>query len=258
MAFALATWNVNSIRVRQDQVLAWLEEHQPDVLALQELKAPSEAFPYEAFRALGYEAAVSGQATYNGVAILSRHPLEAISPDMPGYADTQKRVLAVTVAGIRVVCVYIPNGASLDSDKYTYKLEWLEQFMGYAESILEAYPQTVILGDYNIAPSDADVHDPKAWQGQVLVSEPERAYFKRLLDLGFSDAFRSLSGDLKAYSWWDYRMNAFKRDLGLRIDHILVSAAVMEKARTCFIDKLPRGLERPSDHTPVILELELG
>lgn len=251
----IATWNVNSLRVRLEQVLAWLQEHQPDVLALQEIKMTDDLFPLEAFTALGYHVAVSGQPTYNGVAIVSRVPLVDVVVGIPGYDDPQKRVVAATVAGLRVICVYVPNGASVDSDKYDYKLQWFEQLLGYVKNTLAVHPQTVILGDYNIAPEDRDVHDPIAWQGQVLVSAKERACFAALLTLGFSDTFRALAPEDNSYTWWDYRMNAFKRNRGLRIDHILGTKDVMARAKSCVIDKLPRTWERPSDHTPVILQL---
>lgn len=253
--FSLATWNVNSIRVRLEQALAWLKTHRPDVVALQELKITTDAFPLEAFTDLGYQVAVSGQATYNGVAILSLHPLENVIQDIPGYEDVQKRVLAATIKGIRVICVYVPNGASVDSDKYAYKLRWFEQFIQYVKKTMVLYPQTVILGDYNIAPEDRDVHNPALWQGQVLVSDKERACFASLLALGFEDAFRVLAPEENSYTWWDYRMNAFKRNLGLRIDHILATKEVMARAKSCVIDKTPRTWERPSDHTPIVLQL---
>lgn len=252
---SIATWNVNSIRVRVEQVLAWIRSHSPDVLALQELKSTDEAFPLDAFTALGYQVAVSGQATYNGVAILSLKPLTDIVHGIPGYEDAQKRVLTVTVNDMRVVCVYVPNGASVDSDKYQYKLQWFEHFLKYAEKTKKEYPRTVILGDYNIAPEDRDVHDPALWQGQVLVSEKERACFKALLALGFQDAFRILNPEENNYTWWDYRMNAFKRNMGLRLDHILATPAVMVHAKQCGVDKTPRTWERPSDHAPLILQL---
>ncbi len=255
MSYTLATWNVNSLRVRLEQVLAWLQEHKPDVLVLQEIKMTDEMFPLETFTNLGYHVAVAGQPTYNGVAILSRTPLQDVVVGIPDYDDPQKRVLAATIADIRVICVYVPNGASVDSDKYGYKLQWFEKLLAYVKNTLAAYPQTIILGDYNIAPEDRDVHDPLAWQGQVLVSAKERACFEALLALGLNDTFRVLAPEDNSYTWWDYRMNAFKRNLGLRIDHILATPAVMARAERCFIDKLPRTLERPSDHTPVILQL---
>lgn len=253
--FSLATWNVNSIRVRLEQVVEWLKLHRPTVLALQELKMVEDAFPLDTFNTLGYQVVVSGQATYNGVAILSLQPLEDVVQGIPGYEDAQKRVVAATINGIRVICVYVPNGASVDSDKYAYKLHWFEQLIAYVKKTMLIYPQTVILGDYNIAPEDRDVHNPALWQGQVLVSAKERACFASLLALGLKDTFRALAPEDNAYTWWDYRMNAFKRNLGLRIDHILATTEVMARAKCCVIDKVPRTWERPSDHTPVILQL---
>lgn len=253
---SLVTWNVNSIRVRLEQVIAWLTEHQPDVLVLQEIKIVDELFPRAEIEALGYHVTVFGQPTYNGVAILSRQAPQDIVMGIPNYDDIQKRVLAATIAGIRVICIYVPNGASVDSDKYEYKLQWFSQLLRYVQMTLQHHEKVVILGDYNIAPHDIDVHDPKVWQGQVLVSDKERACFQHLLELGLSDAFRVLNPDAAAYSWWDYRLNAFKRNLGLRIDHILATKAVLNKAIGCEIDKTPRTWERPSDHTPVILRLE--
>lgn len=255
MSYTLATWNVNSLRVRLDQVLTWLSEHNPDVLALQEIKMTDELFPIEAFKALGYHVAMAGQPTYNGVAILSRMPLHDVVVGIPNYEDPQKRVLAVTIADARVICVYVPNGSSVDSDKYDYKLQWFEKLLSYVKKTLATYPQTIILGDYNIAPEDKDVHDPLAWQGHVLVSAKERACFQALLALGLSDTFRALAPEDNTFTWWDYRMNAFKRNLGLRIDHILASQVVMARAERCIIDKLPRTWDRPSDHTPVMLQL---
>ncbi|MCD6046072.1 MAG: Exodeoxyribonuclease [Gammaproteobacteria bacterium] len=255
MSITLATWNINSLRVRLEQVLAWLQEHKPDVLALQEIKVTDELFPVEVFTALGYHVAVLGQPTYNGVAILSRVPLKDVVAGIPDYDDPQKRVLAATVGELRVICVYVPNGASVDSEKYVYKLQWFDRLLAYVKNTLTAHPQTIILGDYNIAPEDRDVHDPVAWQGHALVSPKERACFEALLALGLSDTFRVLAPEDNSYTWWDYRMNGFKRNHGLRIDHILATPAVMARAERCVIDKLPRALDRPSDHTPVILQL---
>ncbi len=254
-SIAFSTWNVNSLRVRLEQVLTFIHEHRPDVLVLQEIKMTDDIFPINAFTELGYHVAMSGQPTYNGVAILSLKPLQDVVVGIPGYSDPQKRVLAATVDSRRIVCVYVPNGASVDSDKYHYKLKWFEQLLVYAKNTVAAYSQTIILGDYNIAPSEKDVHDPVAWQGQVLVSPKERACFEALLALGFSDAFRVLAPEDKAYTWWDYRMNAFKRNHGLRIDHIVASKAVIEQAERCVIDAVPRSWDRPSDHAPVTLYL---
>lgn len=252
----IATWNVNSLRVRLPHVLTWLTEHKPDVLALQEIKLCQEDFPYQAFLEAGYHAQVSGQRTYNGVAILSLKPTEEVVMDIPGLADPQRRVLAVTINGIRIVNLYIPNGQSLTSEKYQYKLNWLHHLDLWLNQDLERYPHMVLTGDFNIAPEALDVHDPKMWEGQVLVSEPERQAFKNMLNMGFKDCFREHIPTEQLYTWWDYRLNAFKRNLGMRIDHILASTPLT--CLSCKIDPTPRGWERPSDHTPVIAEFALS
>ena len=251
----LATWNVNSLNVRLPHVLDWLAANQPDVLCLQETKQEDSKFPYDVLREAGYEALHCGQKTYNGVAILSRQPLADPLFDIPDFADVQRRVVSASVGDLRVVCAYFPNGQSVGSEKYLYKLGWLEVFTAWLERELIRYPKLVVLGDYNIAPDDRDVHDPAAWEGQVHVSPAEREAFGKLLTLGLSDAFRLFEQEEKSYSWWDYRMGAFRRNMGLRIDHILVSPALVSSCKACSIDKAPRKLERPSDHTPVVLEL---
>jgi exodeoxyribonuclease III len=251
----LATWNVNSLNVRLPHVLDWLAANQPDVVCLQETKQEDHKFPYEALAAAGYQAVHSGQKTYNGVAILSRHAITDTAFGIPGFADEQKRVIAATIAGLRVVCAYFPNGQSVDSDKYHYKLRWMEALTAWLEQELKVYPALVLLGDYNIAPEDCDVHDPAAWEGQVLVSPREREAFRKLADLGLHDTFRLFEQAVGSYSWWDYRMAGFRRNLGLRIDHILVSKPLVHECISCSIDIAPRKLERPSDHTPVVLEL---
>ncbi len=251
----LATWNVNSLNVRLPHVLDWLASEKPDVLCLQETKQEDSKFPYEALKAVGYNAMHSGQKTYNGVAILSPHPIEDQHFGINDYADEQKRVIAATINGIRIICAYIPNGQSLESDKYIYKLGWLKALTAYLSEELKQHPKLALLGDYNIAPEDRDVHDPIAWQGQVLVSEPEREAFKQLVALGLHDGFRLFEQAESSFSWWDYRMAGFRRNLGLRIDHILVSTPLVADCKASWIDKAPRKLERPSDHTPVVLEL---
>ena len=251
----LATWNVNSLKVRLPQVLDWLAANPVDVLCLQETKQPDSDFPQAELQAAGYHSLFSGQKTYNGVAILSRAPASDAQTGIPGFADEQKRVIAATFDSVRVVCVYVPNGQSVDSDKYQYKLAWLTALRGWLKQELARHPKLALLGDYNIAPEDRDVYDPAAWQGNVLVSEPERQEFRDLLQLGLHDGFRLFEQPDKSYSWWDYRMMAFRRNRGLRLDHILVSEALAAQCRGCVIDKAPRKLERPSDHTPVILEL---
>lgn len=254
--FRIATWNVNSLRVRLPQVLAWLGDVKPDILALQEIKMPDSDFPLQAIEEAGYRAVFSGQRTYNGVAILSKLPAEELVMDLPGLEDPQRRVLGATINGVRVLNLYIPNGESVGSEKYAYKLNWLKHLDEYLRQQQEIYPQMVILGDFNIAPEDKDVHDPVAWVGNVLVSEPERDAFRGMVKLGFVDCFRLHTPDEKVFSWWDYRLNAFKRGMGLRIDHIMANKALASGCINCYIDKVPRGWERPSDHTPVVAEFK--
>lgn len=252
-----ATWNVNSLNVRLPHVLEWLCDAQPDVLCLQETKQEDGKFPYDALKEAGYEAVHIGQKTYNGVAILSRHPLTNIQRNIPGFADDQQRVIAANINDVRVVCAYIPNGQAVDSDKYQYKLRWLTALRDWLQAELAVHPKLLLLGDYNIAPEDLDCHDPEAWIGQVLVSPPERAAFQQLVNLGLHDSFRLFEQPDKSFSWWDYRMAGFRRNLGMRIDHILVSDALKANCAAAYIDKEPRKLERPSDHTPVVLQLSL-
>jgi len=251
----LATWNVNSLKVRLPQVLDWLAANPVDVLCLQETKQQDADFPQAELQAAGYHSVFSGQKTYNGVAILIRAPASDVQYGIPDFADEQKRVIAATFGGIRVVDVYIPNGQSIDSDKYQYKLGWLTALHDWLKQELTRYPKLVLLGDYNIAPEDRDVHDPKAWEGNVLVSEPERDKFRALVQLGLRDSFRLFEQEEKSFSWWDYRMMGFRRNHGLRIDHILISEPLVGQCKSCVIDKAPRKLERPSDHAPVIVEL---
>jgi exodeoxyribonuclease-3 len=251
----LATWNVNSLRVRLPQLLDWLPVAQPDVVCLQELKLEDAKFPREDIIAAGYRAAFSGQKTYNGVAVLTRTDARDTITGIPGFADEQKRVLAVTVEGVRVVCLYAPNGQAVGSDKYDYKLRWYAALREWLAAEMLRHPELAVLGDLNVAPEDRDVHDPKAWEGQVHVSEPEREAFRALIALGLKDSFRLFDQPEKSFSWWDYRMMAYRRNAGLRIDHILLSPALAARCTACTIDKAPRKLERPSDHTPVIAEL---
>ncbi|MBI5938005.1 MAG: exodeoxyribonuclease III [Betaproteobacteria bacterium] len=251
----LATWNVNSIKVRLPHLLDWLSQTQTDVVCLQETKTEDANFPRTEIEAAGYQVVFAGQKTYNGVAILSREPIKAVQVGIPGFADEQKRVLAVTVGDTRIVDLYVPNGQSVDSDKYQYKLNWLEALAAWMKAELAQYPKLVVVGDFNIAPEDRDVHDPAAWQDQVLCSEPERAHFRALLDLGLKDAFRLFEQPEKSYSWWDYRQGAFRRNMGLRIDHILLSEALAQRCQSCTVDNAPRKLERPSDHAPVVAEI---
>lgn len=252
----LATWNINSLAVRLPQVLDWLAANPVDVLVLQETKLTDDKFPREQIEAAGYAVQCFGQKTYNGVALLSRRPATEIVFNIPGHDDPQARVITATANGVRVVGAYMPNGQSVDSDKFPYKLAWLAALRDWLQTELQAHPQLVLMGDYNIAPEDRDVHDPAAWAGQVLCTVEERAHFQGLLDLGLHDAFRLFEQAPKLWSWWDYRMLAFRKNQGLRIDHILVSDALKPRVRSCTIDKLPRKNERPSDHAPVWAEIE--
>ncbi len=253
----IATWNVNSIRVRLSHVLDWLAQQAPDVLCLQETKVVDEDFPSDTFKQAGYSVAYAGQKTYNGIATLSRLPANGIARELPGADGVQKRLLAATVNDVRVINVYVPNGEAVDSDKYGYKLAWLKALRIFLKAELEAHPKLVLLGDFNIAPEERDVHDPALWEGHVLFSDKEREAFHAFVAAGLVDVFRKFDQPAASFSWWDYRMGGFRRDLGLRIDHILASHAFARTCRACYIDKAPRGLERPSDHAPVIAEFEI-
>lgn len=253
----VATWNVNSLRVRLPHLVDWLAAHAPDVMCLQETKCDDAAFPLEELRAAGYASLHHGQRAYNGVAVLSREPGVEACRGIPGFPDEQSRVIAADVDGVRVVSVYVPNGQSVGSDKYAYKLRWFEALTAWLEVQLAERPRIAVLGDFNVAPEERDVHDPAAWAGQVLFSDPERAALRRLFDLGFVDSFRLFEQPERSFTWWDYRMNAFRRKRGLRIDHVLLSPALALACRACAIDTAPRALERPSDHAPVFCELAL-
>jgi len=253
----LATWNVNSLKVRLPQVLDFLIAHKPEVLCLQETKTEDEKFPISDINAAGYQAVFSGQKTYNGVAILSLQAPQEVTMGIAAFDDPQKRVISALIDGVRVICVYIPNGESVTSEKYGYKLDWLGRLNQCIRLELEKYPRLAILGDYNVAPEDRDVHDPKFWQGKVLFSEREKSAFNELVALGLCDSFRLFEQAEKSYTWWDYRMNGFKRNLGLRIDHILLSAELVKKCKSCSIDRARRTHDRPSDHAPVMVEIEI-
>ena len=251
----IATWNVNSLKVRLPHVLDWLAVARPDALCLQETKTEDTGFPFAELEAAGYQALHNGQKTYNGVAILARSAPADVARDLPGFDDPQKRLIAATVDGVRLVCAYMPNGQEVGADKYRYKLQWLAALRDWLRGELARHPRLALLGDFNIAPEDRDVHDPEAWREKILCSTPERAAFRDFLDLGLADAFRLFAQPEKSYSWWDYRMMAFRRNIGLRIDHVLLSPELAKTCRACTIDKAPRKLERPSDHAPVIAEL---
>jgi exodeoxyribonuclease III len=259
-ALRLATWNVNSLNVRLPHVLGWLEANPVDCLCLQETKLPDERFPAAALAEAGYRSIFHGQPTYNGVALLWRADA-AIDPDdiargNPLFPEDHRRVIAATLGDLRVICIYVPNGQSVGSDKYQYKLRWLAALNQWLAQQIERYPRLALLGDYNIAPDDRDVHDPAAWAGQVLCSAPEREQFAAMTSLGLKDCFRLFEQPPKIFSWWDYRQLAFRRNTGLRIDHILVTDSLAKRAVACTIDKAPRKLEQPSDHAPVVLEID--
>ena len=256
----LATWNVNSLSVRLPQLLDWLATNPVDALVLQETKLTDDKFPHADLAAAGYHSQWFGQKTYNGVALLTRHPSVDTVRNIPGFADEQARVIAGTVphatlGEVRVIGAYFPNGQAPDSDKFIYKMAWLEALNTWVKDELTRHPNLVLMGDYNIAPTDNDVHDPVGWKDQIHCTVQERDHFQRLLDLGLCDAFRQFEQPPKSWSWWDYRNLAFRKNQGLRIDHILVSPALQSRLKACVIDKQPRRNERPSDHAPVVVEL---
>ena len=251
----LATWNVNSLTVRLPQVLDWLVANPVDVLALQELKMTDDKFPHAAFQAAGFESVCFGQKTYNGVALISKVQAQNVVRNIPGFDDDLARVISADVAGIRVVGAYFPNGQEPGSDKYEYKLAWLKGLRTWLRSELLVHPDIVLMGDYNITFDDADVWDPEGMRGQIHCTDEERYELNALVTLGLTDAHRLFAQPAKSYSWWDYRDMAFRRNRGLRIDHILVSDALKSRVSACWIDKTPRKNERPSDHAPVVLEL---
>jgi exodeoxyribonuclease III len=266
----LATWNVNSLAVRLPQLLGWLAANPVDAIVLQETKLTDDKFPREAIEAAGYQVQWFGQKTYNGVALLSRTPANDVMRNVAGFEDDQARLIAGTITGtfsgttagpveplggLRVIGGYFPNGQAPGSDKFAYKLRWLDALHEWLRGELERHPALVLMGDFNIAPEDRDVHDPVAWAGQIHCTPEERGHFAALLGLGLVDAFRLFEQPPKSWSWWDYRSLAFRKNQGLRIDHILVSPALKDRVRACTIDKLPRKNERPSDHAPVVVEI---
>jgi exodeoxyribonuclease-3 len=250
----IATWNVNSLKVRLPQVLEWLESASPDVLVLQEIKQVTEAFPMDTIREAGYHGVASGQKTYNGVAVISKNEATNHVTDFPGFEDPQRRILASTIDGVRVVNLYIPNGSEVGSEKYEYKLGWLKALHGFLEEEMKVHEKLVVLGDFNIAPDDRDVYDPEKWGDAILCSPLEREALQGLLDLGLSDVFRQFEQPEATFSWWDYRAAGFRRNAGLRIDLILASKALSDICEASYVDREPRTWERPSDHTPVIAE----
>lgn len=257
----LATWNVNSLKVRLPQVMDWLTAHPVDVLCLQEIKLPDEQFPHTVFAAAGYRSIFSGQKTYNGVAILARTttPLDEmdIVRNIPGFNDPQQRLIAATLADVRAICAYFPNGQAPGTEKFAYKLKWIDALYDWLTEEMARYPKLALLGDYNIAPAATDVCDPCLWEARNLFSPDERAAFARLCALGLTDAFRLFAQEEKAYTWWDYRAGAFRRNAGLRIDHILLSAPLAAACVRCIIDNMPRRWPQPSDHAPVIADIEI-
>ena len=252
----VVSWNVNSLKVRLDHVLQWSKEHQPDVLAIQETKLTDENFPESAIKGAGFHVVYSGQPTYNGVAIISSSPATDVVTDIDGLDDPQRRILAATVDGVRIINLYVVNGSEPESEKYQYKMHWLTQVTIFISEQMDQYDHVVVLGDFNIAPDDRDVYDANYWQGKILCTDKERQKLDDILDLGFDDSFRLLHDGAGHYSWWDYRMAGFQRNLGLRIDMILVNEPMSEMLTSAYIDKQPRAWERPSDHTPVIAEFD--
>jgi exodeoxyribonuclease III len=254
----IVTWNVNSLKVRLPQVLEWLAANsEVTALCLQETKMEDANFPHAEIEAAGFHVVFAGQKTYNGVAIIAREALSDVVVNIPGFVDHQVRLIAATIKGVRLVCAYIPNGQALDSEKYPYKLSWLEAMTAWLKTEMAAHSKLALLGDYNIAPHDVDVHDPAKWEGQVLVSGPERDAFQALLDLGLTDSYRLFDQPEKSFSWWDYRGFGFRKNAGMRIDHILLSQELVPLCSACVIDREPRKNERPSDHTPVIATLAI-
>ncbi len=250
----VASWNVNSLNVRLPHVLAWCEGAQPDILALQETKLTDDRFPVDELLEAGYHSVYSGQKTYNGVAILSREPATQVITDIEGLDDPQRRILGASIGDVRIINLYVVNGSEVGSEKYAYKMHWLKQVRRWIAGEMQRFDKVIVLGDFNIAPQDQDVHDPESWQGRILCSTAERQALQEILDLGLSDTFRQFEQEEKTWSWWDYRMAAFRRNMGLRIDLVLASEALAKICQAAYIDKEPRRQDRPSDHTPVVAE----
>ncbi|TAE58409.1 MAG: exodeoxyribonuclease III [Nostocales cyanobacterium] len=257
----IATWNVNSVRTRLEQVINWLNENSVDVLCLQETKVIDQDFPVNAFENLGYHPYIYGQKSYNGVALISRQPLTDVSmgfcavlPDLEPFWDDQKRVISGVIEGVRIVNLYVPNGSEIGSEKYEYKLGWLKVLREYLQKLRLSNSAISMCGDFNIAPEDIDINDKVKIANHIMASDAERQGLKDVLDLGFADAFRKFNQEGGNYSWWDYRTAAFKRNLGWRIDHHYLTPSLYERAQSCIIDVTPRKLEKPSDHAPVVVE----
>jgi len=250
----IATWNVNSLKVRLPQVLDWLAASQADILCLQETKTVDENFPVDEIEAAGYHVVFSGQKTYNGVAIISKQAATDIITDVPGLDDPQRRILGASIDGVRILNLYVVNGQEVGSEKYAHKLHWLDKVTDHISQQLQQHERFVVVGDFNIAPDDRDVYDPEAWHERILCSTPEREALQKILRLGLTDTFRQFDQEEACYSWWDYRAAGFRRNRGLRIDLVLASQALADNCSSCIIDKEPRRLERPSDHTPVMAE----
>ena len=250
----VASWNVNSLNVRLPHVLAWCDVARPDILALQETKLTDDRFPVDELLEAGYHSVFSGQKTYNGVAILSREPATDIVTDIDGLDDPQRRILGATIGDLRIIDLYVVNGSEVGSEKYAYKLHWLEQVYRWLSDEMQRFDKVIVMGDFNIAPEDRDVHDPESWHGKILCSTAERAALQKIMELGLSDTFRQFEQEEKIWSWWDYRMAAFRRNMGLRIDLVLASQALAETCSAAYIDKEPRRQERPSDHAPAVAE----
>ena len=253
----IASWNVNSLNVRLPHVQQWLETHQPDVLGLQETKLTDDKFPVEALKEVGYHSVYAGQKTYNGVALLSRQPPADWQADIDGLDDPQRRIIAATVGDIRIINLYVVNGKAVGSDKYDYKLQWLEAVTAFIAAEMQRHDRVIVMGDFNIAPADEDVHDPEAWHEKILCSTPEREAYQRILSLGLNDTFRQFDQPERSFSWWDYRAAGFRRDLGLRIDLVLASEPLAKLCSKAWIDRESRGWERPSDHAPAVAEFAL-
>lgn len=253
----IASWNVNSLKVRLPHLQQWLAEAGPDIVALQETKLEDDKFPRAEIEAMGYQVACSGQKTYNGVALLARQPLQDVVTDPPRLDDPQRRIIAASVGELRVVNLYVVNGKAVGDEKYDYKLDWLGRVRDFLAEEIQRHPKLIVLGDFNIAPDDRDVHDPQAWHEKILCSTPEREALRAILDLGLYDSFRLFDDTAGHYSWWDYRAAGFRRNLGLRIDLVLISEALKAGARAATIDREPRTWERPSDHTPAVLEFDV-